>query len=189
MNYNKIEEELATLYMQQELINKRIHRLCQARRKLREAEDVKYISRIPKDNNLITEEQWSWILWHDHDSESGVRYKYCTNKLRDMGFDAFGFHPETKQWSLTLMDVDRAKNSFDILSKYIKPVTNIDARWGTDTGIRINVPGLKEDMISVLYVHCMGDVTLYLSTTDKKTFPSFDAFIDFYIDDMDRMED
>lgn len=186
MDLKEIERELDPLYKQQESLNRKIHRLCNARTKLREAEDVAYISKIPKDIRRVTDTQWEWILRHDHTSDGTARYKYCSEKLFYMGFEACGLHPETSQWVLSIneygFDAGKVKKSFEIIRKYIKPLTEEDPGHCKDTGICIKVSGLREDMTSVLYVHRTGDVTLYLSSNkgDVKTFQSFDAFVDWY---------
>ena len=78
-----------------------------------------------------------------------------------------------------LCNADKIKKSFKILRRHIKPLTVEDLRNGKDTGICIAISGLKEDM-STLYVHHAGDVTLYITSNNTKTFQSFDDFVDWF---------
>jgi hypothetical protein len=183
---NDIERALVPLYKQQESINKKIRTLCNAKAKLCDEEATAYISKIPNDICRITDTQWEWILRHDRMSDSTTRYKYCKEKLFYMGFEAYGLHPETSQWDLSInmysFNASNVKKSFKILRKYIKPLTADDPGHCKEIGICLKAYGLREDMTSVLYVHSVGDVTLYLSSNkgDVKTFKSFDVFVDWY---------
>lgn len=181
LTLKQIKEELALLYKQHNSIDKKIQKLVKTREKLTDQKASEYIKKIPEDLNKISDEQWKWIL-----NESGggmVQHRFCTKIIESFGFSRFGMYPETKQPCIKIYkhkyDANKIKEGFRLLRKHLKPVTVIG--YSTETGIRIEVNDLIEDITSVLYVHKEGDVVLYVDLgREPEKFKDFNEFADWY---------
>jgi hypothetical protein len=95
-----------------------------------------------------------------------VRFNYQNVLLTDMGFSTFGFSPETQQPLLSIhgiQDKEKILEGFEVIKKYMKPVTVEDSQHGQETGIRIAFHGIEENTASIAYVKKNGSVVLYRS--------------------------
>ena len=181
----QIAEELKPLHKDVEQLNNKIRTLNEEREKLTEEQSQHTIKSLPKDYKKFNTEQWLWVLSKGHDIGGMIHHNFQCAVLNKMGFDSYGFYPETNQVSINMSSWKNKplaviKEGFKILRKYLKPVTVVDYRHGTETGIRVDVYGLVEYTTSVVYVHEAGDVILYKTGyTNPIKFKSFNEFVDY----------
>jgi hypothetical protein len=183
MTLEQIEEELKTLYKQQDVIQKRIMELCNLRTKIVEQMGSEIIKEIPENIRQISDKQWKWILEKGH-NEGQLHYNFCQKIIEDLGFgNCMGFLLQSHQPSISISkysNFEKIKEGFEIIKKHLKPVTV--KGHTTETGLRFEVHDLEEDTTSILYVHKKGDAIIYIDRYNTKKFKSFNEFVNWYKD-------
>lgn len=193
-----IELEIESIQDRIEALNEKLIPLINKRQELQDKDAAEFIKGIPSELSEISPKQWRWILEAGHHIQGKVRYEYCNALIEKLGFGISGYWQETSQSALYIFPrqdlAQQAKMSgqpefrclekvlvgFQLIKKHLIP-TEVESHQSTETGIRIAVHDLEENMISVLYVHQKGNVTLYKNRwSEPIDFSNFRTFIKWY---------
>lgn len=182
--YEKYVGEISALQKKIKGLSRRITTLLNKANAIKNEWNNEFISTIPSDISKITPKQWEWILSHG-EGAGEAQYRFSTKLASDYGWHAFGYHPETNQFTLCLYfdentdDFDKIKEFYGYFSKHLKPVKATD-RGITEKGKPFNISGLAEDTTSVAYIREDDSISLHIDRwSDPKKFKDFNELVDW----------
>ena len=79
----EVTDKLGPLYKEKELLEKKIIRLFNQRKKLKNDLSADFSATIPLDLSKITKEQWEWILYGGHD-ETESQYNFLGKIIKSL---------------------------------------------------------------------------------------------------------
>lgn len=183
LKLQELEKEKNILLNEYSKIDKKLLKLNNKISNTKNSITNDYIDTLPEIDNF-EDEHWEWIL-NGASNSGSEKYNIRNTILSKLCVSSFGYIAETNQPQINInsyiFDKNKTLEGLNILCKYLKPANFEDIFRSKETGIRIFVHDIEDNVVSVLYIYENKSCKLYIDKYDKpKKFETLENFIEWY---------